>query len=309
MSIGEEREPSKDLLISIVNGNDRGYIYECVESIIRNTQGITYDIVVIDNCTGDARLSELEEMGATLMRNERPMGFSSNHSQVLPMLDGYRYLLVFNDDAYPANNAFGMMIRELDDEPTTAIAGCRIIGVDGEDQPGAAPFPGLRYFVTNALGIDRDKGARYPRIFTEYIDFSKSGYVDWVSGCSMMLRTAFIREHGFLDTGYFMFLEDTDICRRARAAGYRVKYMAQATVVHYGGGSSKVKGKGITPQLYIETQRSRLRYLKKYTLMSYFLYWGFINIYVYLKVLKSALSGDMEWVNGALSKTKKRLLT
>ena len=165
----------KDVLISIVNGNNKGYIYDCVASIKRYTKKVSYDIVVIDNCTGDKRLGELSEAGANVIVNESPMGFARNHAQTLDKLADYRYHALFNDDAFIKNDVFAIMIDDLAaDKNNTVIAGCKILDPDGQSQPSSAPFPTLSYFIKNILGLDQKKGERYSRFFTDYIDYDKN---------------------------------------------------------------------------------------------------------------------------------------
>lgn len=294
-------ENKKDLLISIVNGNDRGYIYECVGSIQRMTRDVSYDVMVIDNCTGDRHLQRLADVGARVLVNDVPRGFAANHAQVLPLLEGYRYLLIFNDDAFPVNNAFKIMIDALDMQPEAVIAGCHIADPDGGLQPGAAAFPTLSYFVRNMLGMDKNRGERYPSLFTRYIDFEKTQDVDWVSGCSMMIRTDYVRDHGFLDDGYFMYLEDADLCRRAHRQGCKVRYIAEARIIHYGGGSSKDGKRVLRPRLFVETQRSRLRFLRKESLWQYLAYAAFINAFLPVKIIRSVVRGDRAWAREVLA--------
>lgn len=284
----------KDVLVSIVNGSDRGYIHECVSSIYENTSGITFDIVVIDNCTAEKGLHQLEHRGVKVYSNKEPMGFSRNHAQILPLIDGYRFVIIFNDDAFLVNNAFRHMVDCADRDERLAIIGCHIEDPDGYLQPSAAPFPGLNYFIRNTVGLDRKKGARYARLFDTYIDYSVSQDVDWVSGCCMMIRTGFIKQHGFLDDAYFMFLEDADICRRAWNAGCRVAYMAEARIVHYGAGSSTDRKGKYKPRLVVERHRSRLRFLFKYAKHKYVVYLIFANAYLYAKVALFIIQGNRE---------------
>ena len=165
----------KDVLISIVNGNNKGYIYDCVASIQTHTKGVTYDIVVIDNCTGDKRLPELGEMGVKVIVNKRPMGFARNHAQVLDEISRYRYLVLFNDDAFLNNDVFSVMIDSVNaDKNKVVISGCKILDPDGQSQPSSAPFPTISYFVRNVTGLDRRTGDRYARFFTDYIDYNKT---------------------------------------------------------------------------------------------------------------------------------------
>lgn len=300
---------TKDVLISIVNGNNKGYIYDCVASIQRYTKDISYDIVVIDNCTGDKRLIELSEAGVHVIINESPIGFARNHAQVLDKLAEYKYHALFNDDAFLKNDVFSIMIDDLAaDKNNTVIAGCKILDPDGQFQPSSAPFPTLSYFIRNVTGFDRRAEDRYARFFIDYIDYDKTQYVDWVSGCCMLIDTRFIQEHGFLDVEYFMFLEDADFCRLAMKAGYKVKYIAEAVIMHLGAGSSKDEKRTMKPALYLETQRSRLRYLKKISHIKYLAYLGFIYTYLLIKLVVSVMPSRRSWAKELLSELPERPL-
>jgi len=155
------------------------------------------------------------------------------------------------------------------------------------------------------LGTDQQSGYRYSDFFRCYIDFSESQYVDWVSGCCMLLPTDFIKKYGFLDVEYFMFLEDADICRRAHRVGKKVKYIAEAEVVHHRGGSSKGDGGKMKPFLFLETQRSRLRFLRKESFFQYLLYFMFIYPFIGLKLMRSYWRGDIGWSNEVLGRLVK----
>ena len=87
----------------------------------------------------------------------------------------------------------------------------------------------------------------------------------WISFACVMVRRQVIDQIGLLDDGYFMYVEDTDYCRRARAAGWEIWYWPASRVVHLRGGSSPVKSltakRGRRPRYYYA---SRSRYLAKF---------------------------------------------
>lgn len=282
----------KDVLISIVNGNCSGLVQEAVESICAHVKGCSYDIVVIDNATGYSGLPKLDEFGVEVIVNSSPIGFAHNHSQVLGRLGKYRYLLLFNDDAFLINDAVTLMLRVMDEDSQIAISGCYIEDMEGCIQPNAAPHPGIGYFVTSLLGMDRKKNERYSRFFSDYIDYGCSQDVDWVTGCIMMIRADYITRVGFLDQGYFMYMEDADYCRGAWLDRYRVRYIAEARARHYGGLSSRTDGGKISPRIFVERQRSRLKYLRKYAPLQWVLYVLFINVFIASKYLIQHLRGE-----------------
>jgi N-acetylglucosaminyl-diphospho-decaprenol L-rhamnosyltransferase len=61
--------------------------------------------------------------------------------------------------------------------------------------------------------------------------------VDWVGGAALVVDgTAFGSVGGF-DERYFMYMEDVDLCRRLRDAGFRVRLVPTVKVRHRMGGS------------------------------------------------------------------------
>ena len=57
--------------------------------------------------------------------------------------------------------------------------------------------------------------------------------VDWVTGCCLLLRGDCLRDLGGLDEEFFLYYEDVDLCRRARARGWSVWYEPNLTIVHH----------------------------------------------------------------------------
>jgi GT2 family glycosyltransferase len=81
-----------------------------------------------------------------------------------------------------------------------------------------------------------------------------------VQGAALLARRHFVDEVGPLCEDYFFFLEETDWCWRARAAGWQVVHIPGAGLVHELGASSKRPYPGPTA---IEYHRSLYRFLRE----------------------------------------------
>jgi hypothetical protein len=68
--------------------------------------------------------------------------------------------------------------------------------------------------------------------------YEAAGSPDWVSGACLLVRRDVLESIGGWDESFFLYSEDTDLCRRVRAAGFDVRYEPTATAVHLGGRSS-----------------------------------------------------------------------
>jgi GT2 family glycosyltransferase len=91
-------------------------------------------------------------------------------------------------------------------------------------------------------------------------DHSAITAVDWVSGACLMARRSLFEEIGPLDEGYFMYIEDVDLCQRIHRAGYKVVYYPEAAITHHIGRSSDT----LPSRSIIERHRSMWHYYKKY---------------------------------------------
>ncbi|MGE5125113.1 MAG: glycosyltransferase, partial [Betaproteobacteria bacterium] len=83
---------------------------------------------------------------------------------------------------------------------------------------------------------------------------------DWVSGSCLMIRRACLEAVGGFDEGFFLYEEDADLCRRVRAAGWRVLFAPAAEVVHQLGRSMESD----RHRARFEYDRSHLRYYRKH---------------------------------------------
>ena len=71
------------------------------------------------------------------------------------------------------------------------------------------------------------------------VDPSSPRDVDWLSGAAVWLRRSALDSVGGWDEGYFMYVEDVDLCWRLRRLGWRVAYEPSGTVTHVQGASTE----------------------------------------------------------------------
>ncbi len=136
------------------------------------------------------------------------------------------YVLLLNPDTVVPDGALDALRDALERVPRAAIAGPRLVGLDGRPDHNAKrafPSPGaaLAHFAGLRGGYRRDD-----------IPELGEGVVDAVSGSCMLVRRRAIEAVGPLDEGYWMYGEDLDWCARFGRAGWSVLYVGGATVVH-----------------------------------------------------------------------------
>jgi N-acetylglucosaminyl-diphospho-decaprenol L-rhamnosyltransferase len=141
------------------------------------------------------------------------------------------------------------------------IAGPQVLNADGTVQSTRRRFP------TPLTGIFEStwlQGHAPRRVLDRYYvaDQPDDGTfeVDWVQGCALIARRALYEQIGGLDSGYVMFSEELDWCRRAKDAGWQVAYVGSAHITHYGGRSTEQ----VQANKHIYFQQSKIRYFQKF---------------------------------------------
>jgi GT2 family glycosyltransferase len=124
----------------------------------------------------------------------------------------------------------------MDDSPRVGMCGPRLELDDGSfDHASARSFPtpisALGHFT--GIGRSREGGA-----LAEYrAPETEPGQVDAINGAFMLIRRAALDEVGLFDEGYWMYMEDLDLCYRLAEGGWAVWYEPAATVIHVKAGT------------------------------------------------------------------------
>jgi GT2 family glycosyltransferase len=263
--------PQPDVSILIVSFNTRGVLRECLESIARESAGLSVEISVVDNNSSDGspEMIEQEFPQVHLVRSEINLGFGAANNAALQGCRG-RYIVLLNSDAFLCPDSLRTAVEHMDENPRAGLGGGRLVGRDHSWQPSARMFPGILSDLTVMTGL----ASRYPqsRIFGHFdrtwADQSVASEVDWVPGAFSIIRSDVVEKLGFFDPAFFLYSEEVDLCRRIKAAGYQIWYWPDIVVIHIGGESSRqVKSLEMSStgaQLVLWRMRSTLLYYRKH---------------------------------------------
>jgi len=215
------------LQIVIVSYRSRDYLRECLTSLCEHAPG--HDVTVVDNHSGDGTVEMVtrEYPEVRLIANDRNVGFSTANNQAIRGGDS-TYVLALNPDTRVTQGALDRLLELMEQQLEIGICGCRLELEDGTlDHAAKRSFP----TVLGALGHFAGAQTQYRAPDVEV------GPVDAVNGAFMLMRRRVLEEIGLFDEGYWMFMEDLDLCYRCWQAGYVVWYEPSATVVHVKHGS------------------------------------------------------------------------
>jgi N-acetylglucosaminyl-diphospho-decaprenol L-rhamnosyltransferase len=264
MSIGRTVSPTPIVLsVLVVNYNGRHLLDDCLRSLAANVT-VPYEVVVVDNASGDGSAAHLAQHhpGVKLVAHDRNAGFAGGNNLAARHARG-RYLLLLNTDTV-VQNSIDPLVTLLEREPALGALGCRLVYADGRQQESIGHEPGPLRLALSWLPLGpllpgwplmrRTVPATSPRYRAE------AHGVDWISGAFLLTPRALWERMGGLDERYFMYLEDTDYCRRVRDAGHRIGYSPACTTVHLEGAGRPWIGE----RAVLDTTASYLRYCEKH---------------------------------------------
>jgi len=252
-----------DIAVIVVNWNACVDLKECLQSLYTDPPGdISYEVWVVDNASEDGSVDMVrtEYPQVNLMENSTNVGFSKANNQAI-QASNTKYVFLLNSDAAVHSGTLETLGKYANANPTSAIIGPKVLNRDGSLQFSCRRFPVIwaGFFRNTLLGrlAPNNKFAR--AYLMEDFDHSKTGNVDWLSGCAMFIRRDLIDIIGPLDERFYMYCEDVDICWRAWNIGQKVVYMPDAVVTHAIGRSSDKNAE----KMIVEFHRSWFEYDKK----------------------------------------------
>lgn len=252
-------EPARVAAV-VVSYESRDLVLAALHSLAAHG-GLPLEVAVVDNASGDGTVAAVRQghPRALVVANDANRGFAVACNQ------GWRALtaplvLFLNPDAEVLPGALPALAGAIDGRPDVGVAGPRTLNDDGTVQVSTGRdltigsereqrrlVAGVRAREAWALG---EAEARH----------ALEHEPDWVSGACLMARRSALEAVGGFDEGFFLYEEDADLCRRVRAAGFRVLFTPAAVVRHRLG-----KSMAKTPdRARSEYDRSHLRYYRKH---------------------------------------------
>lgn len=216
------------------------------------------EVMVVDNHSPPhplaARLRRTP--GVSLRRWRRNLGFGRAVNEGVRLSRGDWLLLLNPDVGLPE----GFLDRVLDladrlgrDDPEAGVLGFQLRNGDGSRQLSCGRFPSL---PGTLLGLALPRARRKYRP----LHARRRSRVAWATGCCLLVRSDCFRQLGGFDADYFLYYEDVDLCRRARARGWKVWYEPTLRVVHH----RPLHRRAVVPRLRLCTRHGLLTYASKH---------------------------------------------
>jgi GT2 family glycosyltransferase len=260
-----------ELSIAINNYRNPELLKLCLDSILRNVHSIDYEILVAD--------SDTQEDTEMMMREGYPqvgffpfkenVGFAAMVKKTIEESKG-EYILFLNGDIIVTKHSVETLLDFLKLNPEVGMVGPKLLNFNGTLQKSCFRFyKPITIIFRRMEFLNRFKFVKkhLDWFLMEDFDHQSPRNVDWLMGSALMARKEAVSKVGYIDSRFFMYMEDVDWCRRFWENGYRVVYYPHSLMHHYHGKGSK-KG-GLLHSLFFNRLTwvhitSAVKYFKKY---------------------------------------------
>src|SRR4051794_29814025 len=226
-----------DLAIITVSTNEAQWLRPCLSTVFAHIGDVSADVVVVDNESRDGTAELVaEEFPDARVVWSKNLGFAHANNRGV-MTSNARYILFLNPDTEIREGTFAELVRMMDARPTVGLVGVRQVTPDGRLDRTIRRFPNALRALGDALLAERLP--RRPHWLGEremdLACYEREFACDWTTGSFMLVRREALESAGYLDERYFIYSEETDLCRRIKAAGWEIRHLPDMTILHHDG--------------------------------------------------------------------------
>jgi GT2 family glycosyltransferase len=221
LALEKAAQPQVSIVIPVYN--NLTLTLECLTSIQRGTEGVSFEVIVVDDASTDASPDVLPLIeNVVYLRNEENLGFLRTCNAASRHARG-EFLVLLNNDVQVRDGWLPALLDAFSRHEGVGAAGPKILYPSGRLQEAGS--------LINPDGSTRLVGLGHDPALPRY-NYPRA--VDYCSGVCLALRTETFREMGGFDERLApAYCEDVDLCLRLRARDLRVIYTPEAEIVHH----------------------------------------------------------------------------
>lgn len=226
LQVPQWEDPQVSIVIPVYNQFE--FTYHCVESIMKNSGDITYEIIIANDCSTDLT-TQIDKIlpGVICVTNEKNLRFLRNCNNAAKYAKG-QYILFLNNDTQVQPNWLEPLVTLIESSDEIGMVGSKLIYPDGLLQEAG----GILWRDGSAWNFGNRQNPALPQ-------FNYVKQVDYISGAAIMLSRALWEEIGGFDDHFApAYCEDSDLAFTVRKMGYKVMYQPLSVVVHFEGVSN-----------------------------------------------------------------------
>jgi hypothetical protein len=244
------------LAVVVVTHDTKDRTLALLASLARDPSSLSWEIALVDNASRDGTSDAVAELYPRISRiyNDPQRGFAGAVNQGVRATSA-SFIVTINPDAVVPVGTFDRLLAAFDDERVGAV-GPLVRFPDGSVQRHGMFHPRPYTAAVVLLGL-----ARLPlfrREANRYYGRHEPGPpqdVESLTGACLMFRRAAYEDVGPFDERFFLYCEDVDWSMRARAAGWRLVFVPEASVIHEKAAVSKKRSTFMIRHYYRSLRR------------------------------------------------------
>lgn len=240
------------LSVIIVNYNVKYFLEQCLLSVEKAAAGIEHEVFVVDNDSSDDSLAMLNRRfpQVKVIANKENLGFSKANNQAIRQSSG-EYILLLNPDTVVQDNTFKVCLDFMNAHNDAGALGVKMLDGKGNFLPESKrglPTPWVSFYKIFGLSNLFPRSPKFARYHLGHLNENKNHQIEILAGAFMWMRRTALDKSGLLDEDFFMYGEDIDLSYRILKAGFKNYYLADTSIIHYKGESTK---KGSLNYVYV----------------------------------------------------------
>jgi len=253
-----------DLHLSVVvlSWNTREILRACLAALERDVPCEPREIIVVDNgsADGSAQMVARDFPAVRLLCNAENRLYAEANNQGALAARG-RYVCLLNSDTEVRPGALDRLAGFLEIHPEYAAIAPRLVNPDGTVQRACRRFPTLLEPLLESTSLGTFPPGSWLSWWTSMGDFDHqhSRDVHQPPGACFLLRTAEYLAVGGLDPSLSLFFNDVDLCLGLWRKGRRIRYLAEAEVMHHQGLSTRAHDSRDRNLLWIQNRTTYYR--------------------------------------------------
>jgi N-acetylglucosaminyl-diphospho-decaprenol L-rhamnosyltransferase len=245
----------------VVNTDGREHLPACLSAIAAQEGAPDFEVLVLDNASRDGSLellarAERDEAAFAgrlrVIALERRAGKAENDTRLLREARGELCLLL-NEDSELGTGAAAALVEALEADPAAGAAGAQLLDPEGRAQPCAWRLPGVGTALAQALFLHRP--------LVTQSGGGRTRRVGWAQSAALAVRRDAAERVGWLDPAFFVYSDETDLCKRLADAGRHTLYVPAARAIHH---EQLATDRSAGARRVIEFHRNRDLYVRKH---------------------------------------------
>lgn len=252
-----------DVSVILVSYNTKELTRNCLNSIYEKTKNVEFEVFVVDNNShdGSADMVEQEFPQVRLIKNPDNKGFGAANNVAIKQSNA-KYIFCLNTDTILTENSVKQFFDYMEQTENNKVGAVGGLLFDGNNNPSVCGG----HFITIKeilwkFGLNKIFPKQYKKMslvnYADEIENLKD--IDYITGADIFFRKEVLDKVGIFDENFFMYYEETDLCKRIKDAGYDIKILQNIKIIH-------LESKSVTKSEWKQQQmyRSRFIYLKKH---------------------------------------------